>query len=311
MNFLSMDYFVMLAKEQNFTRAAAKLHITQQTLSAHIAALEKEAGTALFLRHVPLELTYAGKIFLRYAEGFRQNLRSLQNELNDVTCNEAGELRIGTTPFREKALLPELITQFQAEHPRIHFHLIEASNQVLQEKLLNGEIDLAIANFSKRLPGIELTDYYEEEIILLVSRELFARSELAAQWPGSTSPVITTDELRTIISAFPFLLNAKDTIMGNIFWQFFAENEIFPLVKIESSNIETLLRLCYLGSGAMLCPDNIARQSLSGQQLEQMKQFRLPQLRYSLSLGRRKETHSWSVLTSFIQTALSHKPAVL
>ena len=64
MNFLSMDYFVTLAQERNFTRAAEKLHITQQTLSAHIAVLEKEAGSPLFLRRVPLELTYAGKVFL-------------------------------------------------------------------------------------------------------------------------------------------------------------------------------------------------------------------------------------------------------
>ncbi|MBQ9256322.1 MAG: LysR family transcriptional regulator, partial [Acidaminococcaceae bacterium] len=50
MNFLSMDYFITLARERNFTRAAEKLHITQQTLSAHISNLEKETGAPLFLR---------------------------------------------------------------------------------------------------------------------------------------------------------------------------------------------------------------------------------------------------------------------
>lgn len=70
MNFLSMDYFIMVAKERSFTKAAKRLGITQQTLSAHIASLEREVGCDLFVRHVPLELTYAGETFLRYATDF-------------------------------------------------------------------------------------------------------------------------------------------------------------------------------------------------------------------------------------------------
>lgn len=61
MNFLSMDYFIMVAKERSFTKAAQRLGITQQTLSAHIANLEREIGCGLFIRHVPLELTYAAR----------------------------------------------------------------------------------------------------------------------------------------------------------------------------------------------------------------------------------------------------------
>ena len=68
MNFSSLEYFTVLARERNFTRAAEQLHITQQTLSAHIAGLEKELGCPLLLRRTPLELTYAGSTFLRYAE---------------------------------------------------------------------------------------------------------------------------------------------------------------------------------------------------------------------------------------------------
>ena len=68
MNFHSLDYFLVLAREKNFTRAAEALHITQQSLSSHIAGLEKELGCTLLVRRTPLELTYAGRTFLRYAE---------------------------------------------------------------------------------------------------------------------------------------------------------------------------------------------------------------------------------------------------
>ena len=177
-----MDYFITLARERNFTRAAEKLHITQQTLSAHISNLEKETGAPLFLRHVPLELTYAGRIFYRYAQEFQRNARSLKRELDDIATKEAGELRIGTSPVRENYLLPELITGFRKQHPLVSFHLIEAANQQLHEKLRNGEIDLAIANFPKRLPGIELIPYYEEEVIILVASKLLKKYQNAGSY---------------------------------------------------------------------------------------------------------------------------------
>ena len=70
MNFQSMEYFAAVAKNRSFTRAADALHITQQTLSAHIAGIERELGCPLLIRHIPLELTYAGEVFLRYATEF-------------------------------------------------------------------------------------------------------------------------------------------------------------------------------------------------------------------------------------------------
>ena len=57
MNFTSLGYFEVLARERNFTRAAEKLHITQQSLSSNIAKLENELGCQLIVRHVPLEIT--------------------------------------------------------------------------------------------------------------------------------------------------------------------------------------------------------------------------------------------------------------
>lgn len=72
MNFSSFDYFLALARERSYTRAADVLHITQQSLSAAIAALERELGCPLVVRRTPLELTYAGRVFLQYAERFHQ-----------------------------------------------------------------------------------------------------------------------------------------------------------------------------------------------------------------------------------------------
>lgn len=328
MNFLSMDYFVTLAQERNFTRAAEKLHITQQTLSAHIAALEKEAGSPFFVRHAPLELTYAGRVFLRYAQDFRKSVRSLQQELNDIALEEKGELRIGTAPVRERALLPELITRFLKKHPHIRFVLTEATNQVLQEKLLNGEIDIAVASFPKTVPGVELIPYYEEEFVLLVSERLLGQTRSSAQG-GSTAerrqpprsgaqqgdldiPLRITKDLPAAIKACPFLLNSKHSIAGRIAWNLFRQNGFRPDIRIESDNMETLLELCAAGNGAMICSEMLARKALTESQLAAMRiiPFAEP-VRYTIFLGCRKEPHRWRILDSFIQTALAHNPAAL
>ena len=80
MNFHSLDYFLVLAREKNFTRAAEALHITQQSLSSHIANLERELNCTLVVRRTPLELTYAGRTFLRYAESIGQTRQAMERE---------------------------------------------------------------------------------------------------------------------------------------------------------------------------------------------------------------------------------------
>ena len=88
MNFTSLSYFETLAHERSFTRAAQRLHITQQSLSTSIAKLEAELDCQLVVRHVPLELTYAGEVLLRYAASFREGYAAMQQEFCDILCLE-------------------------------------------------------------------------------------------------------------------------------------------------------------------------------------------------------------------------------
>ena len=106
MNFQSLHYFIMLAREKNFTRAAEKLHISQQTLSASIAALERELNCKLIIRHVPLELTYGGRTFFHYALSLTGEEESMRRSLLDIAEEKTGELRIGVGYVRGRTLLP-------------------------------------------------------------------------------------------------------------------------------------------------------------------------------------------------------------
>ena len=114
MNFQSMEYFAAVAKNRSFTRAADALHITQQTLSAHIAGIERELGCPLLIRHIPLELTYAGEVFLRYATEFNTKYNCMLHEFGDILNNQTGKLRIGGLATASSPRFPEEASIFTA-----------------------------------------------------------------------------------------------------------------------------------------------------------------------------------------------------
>lgn len=120
MNFLTMEYFLSIAEHRNITKAAAELHITQQTLSAHLTALEKELDTKLFIRSSPMELTHVGTVFLKHAAIIFENYQSMWNEFNDLTNNQRGKLMIGINAITARVVYDRFdIDLMQEESPGI------------------------------------------------------------------------------------------------------------------------------------------------------------------------------------------------
>ena len=301
MNLSSMDYFITLTQEQSFTRAAERLHITQQALSAHIAGMEQELGSQLLLRRVPLELTYAGQVFLRYAQEIQRNLDSMDREFSDLAQAQAGVLRIGVSTTRSHAVMPLLIAPFQRQYPKISIQLAEGPNDALSERLTHGEIDLAIANFPEAVPGMELVDFYEEEVVLLLAGELW--NALAGENAQALSAAVEQGDL-TPLRDCPFLLNQRRDIAGRLASQLLTQAGIIPIPKVESNNMETLLELCAQGAGACFCPENLMRMTLSPAQQNALKIFHFQDhTRYQIRFGYLKQPHLWSVISHFISFA--------
>lgn len=213
MNFLSMKYFLMLAEERSFTKAAERLHITQQTLSAHVAALERETGAKLFVRHVPLELTDSGAVFLRYARLFVRNELALKRELSDVSGRFEGILRIGIAPSRGQVMLPSVIARFQEQYPRCGIRLFEMANEDIWKGLKRDEIDIAMARLPGEMPGISHRPWMKEEIVLLVEKSLTERL-----WGKEGDSLFSEKERKKGLPLFfedcPFLLNSEMILLA-------------------------------------------------------------------------------------------------
>ena len=220
MNFSSMDYFITVARERSFSRAAERLHITQQTLSAHIAGLEKELGTKLLVRSIPLELTYAGEVFLGYAVDLQRKLGSMEREFQDLTGNQRGLLRIGVATIRGRIVMPSILTRFRARYPKIAIRLVEDENGKLLEYLENREIDLAVALFPQVVPGVELVDFYQEEVVLLVPQAIL--DQVAEEKGPSALERLERGDLSSLQGA-PFLLEAEEDDVGKIGYSFLSQ----------------------------------------------------------------------------------------
>lgn len=300
MNFHSLDYFLVLAREKNFTRAAEALHITQQSLSSHIAGLEKELGCTLLVRRTPLELTYAGRKFLHYAESIGQTRQTMEREFCDISENQKGELRVGIGYTRGRTIMPRLIPAFQRQYPNVEIMLRECSNDAIQKALLSGGIDLAIAAYPKVPPSIELADYYTEHTVLCLVDSLLVQCQIDLDVRRNE---IAAGDLHSLRDC-PFVLGSAADIGGRIGRELLRASGISPISKATSENVETLLALCVQGVGACFCPENLLQTALSPEQLAQLHILPLcPSASYPICFGYLRRSYPWSVLSEFIRIA--------
>lgn len=300
MNFDSLEYLSVLARERSFTRAAESLHITQQSLSSHIAGLEKELNCQLVVRRIPLELTYAGQTFLSYAEELRRTQHAMQQEFCDISENQKGELRVGIAFTRGRAVMPHLIASFQQKYPNVEVTLMEGSNDALQKLLADGDIDLAVAHFPKAPPEVELRDFYEEHIVLCLSDTLLTRCgvDLAAH-----EAELRSGDLRALRDC-PFVLGRASDIGGRIGRELLRRSGVKPTIKATSENIETLLALCELGVGVCFSPENLIRTALSDAQIRRLHLLRFDSgASYPIRFGYLRRSYQWSVIDEFIRAA--------
>ncbi len=307
LNFLTMEYFLTVAQEKNFTRAAARLNITQQTLSAHIAALEKELGSRLFERTKPLRLTYAGETLLKYAEEITLLHHSLQKEFADLRSQSRGRLRLGLAHTRGRVLLPDIVETYHRQYPGMEVEIREGLNRQLPQRLKKGELDLIIAIPRAEEPEIFWEDFYWEKILLMGSRDLLRRflgreaEEIQRELDqkGDLSP----------LKDCPFLLGAEGDITADIGRSLLRQSGVLPLVSARSENIETLLELCLREIGLCFCPDTLARRVLTPEQRRSIFGFSLGEkARYLLRFGTLKRRYQPREVRDFIALCRQVRP---
>lgn len=256
----------------------------------------------LFIRHVPLELTDGGEVFYRYARIFQRNELAFRRALSDVSGSESGLLRIGVAPARGEVLLPPLLEAFHRRYPRVRIVLCEMANAMIWKALEREEIDLALARWEEELPGVSLYPYQEEEIVLLLSADLYQRL------PGTEeekSRVLSAPqkELPVFLEQCDFLLNSEGDIAGRLARKLFREASFAPRVAAESEHMTTMLRLCLRGLGAYFCPKNLAEAMLAPSDMQKLHWIAFTEGKYMISFACHESSHRWSMIENFLKIA--------
>ncbi|MBV9659525.1 MAG: LysR family transcriptional regulator [Acidimicrobiales bacterium] len=166
-----LRYAVCVAEEGRFTRAAARLHVAQPSVSGAVAALEQELGAPLFHRdRHQVSLTGAGEVFLPWARQVLADCDAGAEAVRDMLGLQRGRLVLGATPSLTTNLLPVPLARFHAQHPGLELTVHEAGSQDLVERLERGEMDLAVVILPIDRPWVESVDLMEEELVLAVHR---------------------------------------------------------------------------------------------------------------------------------------------
>jgi DNA-binding transcriptional LysR family regulator len=208
-----LRYFVAVAEELNFTRAAKRLGINQPPLSLQIRQLEKETGAPLFVRHARgVELTNAGKLMLEDGRAILKQVEEAKIGVRRRARGETGRLNIGSsggTYFHP--LVPTIIREYRKHYPNVVLFPQASNTAVLIAKLRAGNIDVAfIRTPIAESEGLTLELLVDEPTVMVVptghplsrstsvSLGAFASETIILQHPRELNP----DSYDSIISAF-------------------------------------------------------------------------------------------------------------
>ena len=173
MNLRSLEYFLVVAEEMNFTRAAERLFITQQALSSHIQRLEAEYDAELFHRKPVLALTQKGEELRYWAQQILSAEKALRANLHDISINCRGRIRIGIARLRANAMMPDIMERYRKTYPNVTIELLHGSTDQLQSMLLENKVDMYVGvNVETGLNEVQVP-LVEEDIWGCTSQSFF------------------------------------------------------------------------------------------------------------------------------------------
>ena len=271
-----LDYVIAIAEEQNLTRAAKKLYISQPTLTMYLNRLEESLGVQLFDRRKnPVLLTPAGKHYVEKMREISEAEQILRGELRTVSDPE-NTLRIGSARVRGHFWLPPLLRLLSDRHPDLNFSITLGSEKQLQKLLGKDSIDLAIATLAD-IPESDIPLIIEDitwEKIILVAHKQFQlvppnqRADNSPDNPFRLDPACLQDK--------PFISPAASNGMYQAFQKMMAQYAIHPSRTLVIDTMTTGLQMTVQGLGIQIISAGILA-SLSDEQRADLDYCILPE----------------------------------
>ena len=204
-----LQYFLVAAREENITRAAALLNITQPTLSRQLMQMEEELGVTLFHRgkhHILL--TEEGLLLRRRAQEILELTMKTERELKHGAEVISGEIAIGCGEARNMKPLSEMMASFQQEYPDVSFQIYTAIADDVKERLENGILDMGLL-----LEPVEISRYNYVRMPLEEKWKVLIRRDSALAEKERITPEDLADQ-PLIIAKRPSVRNELENWFG-------------------------------------------------------------------------------------------------
>jgi DNA-binding transcriptional LysR family regulator len=246
MELRQLEYFVAVAEEANFTRAAERVQISQSGVSAQIRRLEGELGAALIDRSGrTATLTSAGEAALKHARDVLASATAVRQSVDGVTGVVRGRLVVGMVTACTVTPLFDALAAFHQAHPGVEIALAEDNSDLLIERIHSGVMDLALVGVAGRVPpGLDAVTIISEGLALGVppGHALAGRSR------------VTLAE----VAAHPVVSLPIGTGVRAVFDQECAAAGLHPDIALQASSPEAIVDLAVRGLGAALLSETMA-----------------------------------------------------
>ncbi|NOD93168.1 LysR family transcriptional regulator [Ruegeria sp. HKCCD4884] len=248
-----LRYFVAVAEELHFGRAAERLDMAQPPLSRQIAQLEKDLDVKLFDRsRAQIRLTPAGDVLLDRTRVILDQLESTFREVTRIGQGSAGRLRIAFVGSASHGVLPTIIKSYRSHYPDVDLALSAMNNADLERALVQREIDIAVARPSLKGEEFRSVELHREPLVLampdnsaLNNAAKIALGDLAGQtfilYPRRPRP------------------SFADHVLGVL-----AEEGITPAETIFAQDYQTAISLVSVGVGLSVVPESVSTTQRPG-----------------------------------------------
>ena len=248
MDLRQLEYFVAVAEEANFTRAAERVHISQSGVSAQIKQLERELGAELFDRSArTATLTVAGEAALEHARVALAAAQAVGEAVDETNQLLRGRLAVGMvvgctiTPFFDA------LASFHEAHPGVEITVREGSSDQLIDELRRGAVDLALVGYAHRPP---------EDLASLV---IISEGLVAVVSPGHELACRQTTTLAQI-TEHPVICMPPGTGIRAVLDQACAARNLRPTVAIQAASADSIADLAARGLGVGILSASLARR---------------------------------------------------
>jgi len=249
-----LRYFIAVAEELHFSKAAARLHIAQPPLSQQLQQLEAELGVQLFHRKTKrqVQLTEAGKVFLQEAYGLLKQLETAVALTQKIGRGQTGQLRIGFTSLVIYHLLPLILREFRQQFWEVELVLLELTTSQQEQALRDSRIHVGFAH-----PPLEDDTlsyqciYFETLVVALPSTHTLTQKE--------------SIQVRSLLSE-PLIMFPRYLAPGlyERIISLFQQANFQPNITQEAIQMQTIIGLVSAGMGVAVIPSSLQNLQRSG-----------------------------------------------